>query len=113
MPSPSYASLSSLLVEPSTYVPLWYPYIYFACNIFSFLRMHNVAWLLFSFRLIASLAIRERGHPLSRDLFNSVGLVTLVLKRFSPRLQAAYPVAFDPPFSPSPPRPDHPAVIVR
>ncbi|KAL1755107.1 hypothetical protein FB107DRAFT_249126 [Schizophyllum commune] len=41
------------ITRPSTYVLLWYPYIYFACNIFDFLRIHV--------NLLASTAIRERG----------------------------------------------------
>ncbi|KAL1724889.1 hypothetical protein EV714DRAFT_222339, partial [Schizophyllum commune] len=103
----------------STYVLLWYPSIYFACNIFCFLRIHVnlLASTLVSFDCFTRsglFAIRERGHPLSRVLSNSVGLVTLVLKRPpipSPSSGLSCRPQVHP--HPSPPRPDDAAVIVR
>ncbi|KAL1678528.1 hypothetical protein EV122DRAFT_278097 [Schizophyllum commune] len=38
--TPNFHRGQSSAVSPSTYVLLWYPYIYFACNIFYFLRIH-------------------------------------------------------------------------
>ncbi|KAL1724862.1 hypothetical protein EV714DRAFT_222374, partial [Schizophyllum commune] len=103
--------------RPSTYVLLWYPYIYFACNIFYFLRIHVnlLASTLVSsdcFARSGLFAIRERGHPLSCGLSHSVGLVTLVLKRSSPFNSPMAPRPQVHPH-PSPPRPDDAAVIVR
>ncbi|KAL1711593.1 hypothetical protein EV715DRAFT_297911 [Schizophyllum commune] len=105
---PPYPPYLPAISRPSTYVLLWYPYIYFACNVFYFLRIHVnlLASTLVSFDCFARsglFAIRERGHSLSCGLSNSVGLVTLVLKRSSPRLQAAYPVGLK-----STPIPHHP-----
>ncbi|KAL1750046.1 hypothetical protein FB107DRAFT_252406 [Schizophyllum commune] len=90
--------------RPSTYALLWYPYIYFACNVFYFLRIHV--------NLLASTATRERGHPLSCGPSDLVGLVTLVLKRSSPSPSSglSYRPQVHP--HPSPPRPDDAAVIV-
>ncbi|KAL1698239.1 hypothetical protein EV121DRAFT_297412 [Schizophyllum commune] len=120
--SPFYAFLSSLSIgEYTDLLPsyfFWYPYIYSSCNISSFLRMHIDAWILFSFCLIPSLvagysfggdwyrnleAIRERGHPLSRGLFNPVGLVALALAFKRPFLSTSSGLSptFNPPI-PSP-----------
>ncbi|KAL1749544.1 hypothetical protein FB107DRAFT_294935 [Schizophyllum commune] len=98
--------------RPSTY------YIYFACNIFYFLRIHVnlLASTFVSFDCFARsglFATRERGHPLSCGPSDSVGLVTLVLKRSSPSPSSglSYRPQVHP--HPSPPRPDDAAVIVR
>ncbi|KAI5893263.1 uncharacterized protein SCHCODRAFT_01140382 [Schizophyllum commune H4-8] len=104
--------------RPSTYVLLWHPYIYFACNIFYFLRIHvnllTSTFVLFDcFARSGLFAIRKRGHPLSCGLSNSVGLVTLVLKQSSPSPSSGLSCRPQVHHHPSPPRPDDAAVIVR